>query len=227
MHWSLLWQSSLIRSTVNLATERAALHESVSSEHQPLELNQAKAKRQGLRNESAEETGSAEVQKKERETMQEKYVQRNIYFSPIKCIQQCRPTRLYWKLWVTLNAKKLQFQLGTSFIKCRIDPTSLSLSSLSCIPTLHVFIKLNKLHVCLTWRLANWDTGSFIKTQSARFSPAKLIGRTTPLCRCRSFRLSQLCSSHWHPTKSFSLNQGIKPGTTAIVLLYLVARTVK
>lgn len=111
----------------------------------------------------------------------------------------------------TLNAKKLQFQLSTSFIKCGIDPTSLSLSSLSCSPTLHVFIKLNKLHVCLTFRLANWDTGSFIRTQSARFSPAQLIGRTALFCRSRSFRLSQLCSSHWHPTKSFSLNQGIKP----------------
>lgn len=158
---------------------------------------------------------------------------------PIKCHQQCLSKEVvvleaYLALDLhrgctsfTLNAKKLQFQLSISFIKCRIDPTSLSLSSLSCIPTLHVFIKLNKSHVCLTCRLANWDTGSFIKTQSVRFSPAKLIGRTALLCRSRSFRLSQFCSSHWHPTKSFSLNRGIKPGTAAIVLLYLVARTVK
>lgn len=63
MHWSPLWQSSLTQSTINLATEWATPHESVSSEHQPLELNQAKAKRQGLGNESAEETGSAEEPK--------------------------------------------------------------------------------------------------------------------------------------------------------------------
>lgn len=121
---------------------------------------------------------------------------------------------------------------------CNLSSTPLSLNAelippvypcplFSCIPTLHVFIKLNKMHVCFTCRPLNKGIGSFIRTQSVRFSPAKLSGRTAFHRRSRSFRLSQLCSSHWHPTNSFSLNQGIKPGTTAIVLLYLVARTVK
>lgn len=59
----------------------------------------------------------------------------------------------------------------------------------SCIPTSHVFIKLNKMHVCFTCRPLNKGIDSFIRTQSVRFSPAKLSGRTAFPRRFRSFSL--------------------------------------
>lgn len=79
------------------------------------------------------------------------------------------------------------------------------------------------LHVCPL----KGDIGSFIKKQSVQFSPSNVTGRMAFLCCSLSSHLSQHCSSHWHPTNSFSMNQAIKPGMTAIVLLYLVVRTVK